>query len=109
MEGREMRTRKSYFGMKNNGTRKAMSKRLLSLMVVTLLTVGSASAQIFLDDETLTNRGWLGDMDDLGNIIPFHEVEWDQAEGYVPIGSGVMLLTVLGGAYLIGKKRREED
>lgn len=103
-----MRTRKSYFGMNNNGTRKAMSKRLLSLMVVTLLTVGSASAQIFLDDETLTNRGWLGDMDDIGNIVPFHEVEWDQAS-YVPMGSGVMLLTVLGGAYLLGKKRREED
>ena len=41
------------------------------------------------------------------SIIPFHEVEWDQAN-YAPTGGGILLLTALGGAYLIGKRRKEE-
>ena len=97
-----MRTRKE-----NSKNRKAMNKRLAALMVAMLLTTAPAMAQIFLDDESLTNRGWLGDMDELGNIVPFHEVEWDQAN-YAPAGGGIMLLTVLGGAYLVGKRRKED-
>ena len=91
---------------KNNTTRRAMNKRVLTLAIAMLLAA-PAMAQIFLDDESLTNRGWLGDMDELGNIIPFHEVEWDQAN-YAPAGGGILLLTVLGGAYLLGKRRKED-
>ena len=91
---------------KNNTTKRAMNKRVLTLAIAMLLTA-PAMAQIFLDDESLTNRGWLGDMDELGNIIPFHEVEWDQAN-YAPAGGGILLLTVLGGAYLLGKRRKED-
>ena len=101
-----MRTRKNNIGT-NKATRRAMNKRVLTLAMATLLTVGTATAQIFLDDESLTNRGWLGDMDELGNIIPFHEVDWDQAN-YAPAGGGILLLAALGGAYLLGKKRTEE-
>ena len=100
-----MRTRKE--NTVKNANRKAMNKRLIALMVAVLMTTGTAMAQIFLDDESLTNRGWLGDMDELGNIIPFHEVEWDQAN-FTPTGGGILMLTVLGGAYLLGKRRREE-
>ena len=100
-----MRTRKE--NTVKNANRKAMNKRLIALMVAVLMTTGTAMAQIFLDDESLTNRGWLGDMDELGNIIPFHEVEWDQAN-YAPTGGGIMMLAVLGGAYLLGKRRKEE-
>ena len=91
---------------KNNTTRRAMNKRVLTLAMAMLLAA-PAMAQIFLDDESLTNRGWLGDMDELGNIIPFHEVEWDQAN-YAPAGGGILLLTALGGAYLLGKRRKED-
>ena len=91
---------------KNNTMKRAMNKRVLTLAIAMLLAAPAAMAQIFLDDESLTNRGWLGDMDELGNIIPFHEVEWDQAN-YAPTGGGILLLTVLGGAYLLGKKRKD--
>jgi hypothetical protein len=30
-------------------------------------------------------------------------------DGIAPLGSGILLLSVLGGAYLIGKKRKEEE
>ena len=91
---------------KNNTMKRAMNKRVLTLAMAMLLAAPAAMAQIFLDDESLTNRGWLGDMDELGNIIPFHEVEWDQAN-YAPTGGGILLLTMLGGAYLFGKKRKD--
>ena len=91
---------------KNNTTKRAMNKRVLTLAIAMLLAA-PAMAQIFLDDESLTKRGWLGDMDELGNIIPFHEVEWDQAN-YAPAGGGILLLTALGGAYLLGKRRKED-
>lgn len=101
-----MRTRKE--NASKRAMKRAMNKKLAALTVGMLLLSAPAMAQIFLDDEMLTNRGWLGQMDSLGNIIPFHEVDWDQAN-YTPTGGGIMLLTVLGGAYLIGKRRKEDQ
>ena len=97
-----MRTRNT-----NNRSAKTMKKSLLVIAMMTLLTAGPVTAQIFLDDESLSQRGWLGTMDELGNIIPFHEVDWDQAN-YAPTGGGILLLGLLGGTYLVGKKRKEE-
>ena len=83
-----------------------MKKRVFAILTMTFLMVVPATAQIFLDDESLTNR--IGEMDELGNIVPFHGVEHDQANQYAPIGDGVLLLTVLGGAYLLGKSHKGE-
>lgn len=83
-----------------------MKKRVFAILTMTFLMVVPATAQIFLDDESLTNR--MGEMDELGNIVPFHGVEWDQANQFAPIGGGVLLLTVLGGAYLLGKSHKGE-
>lgn len=94
--------------MRTNSKRpNEMKKRVFAILMMTMLSVVPATAQIFLDDESLTNR--CGEMDEMGNIVPFHEVEWDQAEAFAPIGSGVLLLTVLGGAYLLGKRRKEGE
>lgn len=101
-----MRTRKE--NASNRAMKRAMNKKLAALTVAMLLLSATAMAQIFLDDETLTNRGWLGQMDSIGNIIPFHEVDWDQAS-YTPTGGGIMLLGLLGGAYLVGKRRKEDQ
>lgn len=102
-----MRTRKE--NASNRAMKKAMNKKLAALTVAMLLLSAPAMAQIFLDDESLTYRdGWLGQMDSIGNIIPFHEVDWDQAS-YTPTGGGIMLLGLLGGAYLVGKRRKEDQ
>ena len=83
-----------------------MNKKVLTLAIALLLTA-PAMAQIFLDDESMTNYGWLGDMDELGNIVPFQEVTRVKSN-FAPTGSGILLLTVLGGAYLFGKRHKEE-
>ena len=76
-----------------------MKKKLIAFAAVVLMTMGTATAQIFLDDEMLANRGWLGDIDEMGNVVPFQELEVEKAT-YTPVGNGIFALTVLGGAYL---------
>ena len=85
-----------------------MRKGFFAIALLTLLASGTAHAQIFLDDESLSQRGWLGEMDELGNIVPFHEVDWDQAN-YATLGGGSLLLGILGGAFLINKKRKNHE
>lgn len=88
-----------------------MKKRIASTMAILVLSLGismTANAQIFLDDDDPNLRG-AGDGDmEIGNIIPQHGVEWDQAN-YAPLGGGIVLLSVLGGAYLLGKRRKEQE
>ena len=38
-------------------------------------------------------------------LLPQHGVDTNQP---APLGSGIVLLAALGGAYLVGKRRREE-
>ena len=40
-------------------------------------------------------------------ILPYHNLATNQ-DANAPVGSGIAVLAVLGGAYLVGKKRREE-
>ena len=49
----------------------------------------------------------LTDGDVITPALPQHNQPGDQ-DADAPLGSGIALLTVLGGAYLVGKKRREE-
>lgn len=84
-----------------------MKKIFGMLALVAALTV-PAKAQVFLDDEDMNVRGNGDGNMDIGNIIPQHGVEWDQAN-YTPVGEGVLLLGLLGGAYLLGKKRKNEE
>ena len=84
-----------------------MRKRIVSAMAILALVLGTTmtvKAQIFLDDEDMNVRGNGNGNMDIGNIIPQHGVDWDQAN-YTPVGEGILLLSVLGGAYLLGKKK----
>ena len=92
----------------NNKRDNGMRKGAIAIALAALLATGTAHAQIFLDDESLSQRGWLGEMDELGNIVPFHEVDWDQAN-YATLGGGSLLLGILGGAFLINKKRKNHE
>lgn len=82
-------------------------KKIFATLAMALLLAVPASAQIFIDDEDMNNRGNGDGNMDIGNLIPQHGVEWDQAN-FTPIGEGILLLSVLGGAYLIGKKRKKD-
>ena len=63
--------------------------------------------KVFLTQEDLDSERD-GQWEDIGLIIPIHEVDFDQAEPYVPVGSGIAMLATLGGAYLLGKRKKED-
>ena len=43
-----------------------------------------------------------------GMLLPSHNLETNQNADPAPLGSGIAVLTLLGGAYLVGRRRREE-
>ena len=85
-----------------------MKKTLITLTALAaLLFCGmTAQAQVFLDDEDMSQslRADRTNDPDLP-VIPELNVTFDQ---YAPLGGEVLLLGLLGGAYLLGKKRKEE-
>ena len=83
-----------------------MKKIIMTIAIATMMAV-PASAQIFMDDDDINNRD-ATDPVEPGAIIPEQNVTYDQYEPYVPVGEGALLLAGLAGAYLIGKRRKEE-
>ena len=60
---------------------------------------------VFLTQEDLDSERD-GQWEDIGLIVPIHLSDFDQAEPFTPVGSGIALLAALGGAYLLKKKRK---
>ena len=82
----------------------------LALTIAIVLGLGMTS---FADPNGggLFNRGEAIEVnrDEIFPMLPDHGWNTNQdANEETPVGSGIVLLSVLGGAYLIGKKRREE-
>jgi len=85
-----------------------MKKRIHILLAALLMAMAiPMQAQIVTmdDEENFRNPG---DLEEWGRI-PQHGVEYDQYNAIAPIGEGLFVLAALGGAYLIGKKRKEEQ
>ena len=81
-----------------NNIRKAALTVALGLMMGL-----SASAQVFMLGEDNKRQGT--DINGEHSNVIYHGSINDQTN-YVPIGSGTLLLMALGGAYLMGKKRK---
>ena len=58
-----------------------------------------------IDDEEFYGAGYYRDGGMLTPGLPNHNLGDNQD---APVGSGIVLLTALGGAYLVAKKRKEE-
>ena len=91
--------------MKNAKENRIMRKSII-LLVTMLMMALPMSAQVFLTQEDLDSERD-GQWQDIGLIIPIHESDFDQAEPFAPVGSGIAVLTVLGGVYLIGKRKKD--
>ena len=84
-----------------------MKKLIIAITTVLMLASAPAMAQVFLDDEDFNNRA-NGSSDVPGAIIPEQDVTYDQFQPYVPVGEGILLLAGLAGAYLVGKRKKED-
>ena len=82
-----------------------MKKLILAITTVLMLVSAPAMAQVFLDDDDQFGNRANVSQDEFGVMVPSQNAEIDQ---YIPLGDGIVLLSVLGGAYLIGKKRKND-
>ena len=83
------------------------TKKVFMLMAAMLLLSMPLRSQVFLTQEDLDSERD-AEWEDIGLIIPIHEVDFDQAEPFAPVGSGIAMLAALGGAYLLGKRKKED-
>ena len=88
-----------------------MKKTLLTIAIVLGLGLtsfaGPNSGGLFQRgaDREETNIWFRGDGSMLSPGLPDHNLNGNQD---APLGTGIAVLTALGAAYLVGKKRREE-
>ena len=83
---------------------KEMMRKILVLMAVLMLFVGPMKAQIFIADDEFEGTLRLEE-DEFVLFVPNQGHDGDQ---FVPISDGLLGLTVLGGAYLLTKRKKEE-
>lgn len=80
-----------------------MKKRIHILLAALLMAMAiPMQAQILTMDDEENNRAG----ENLGRI-PDQWQTHDQAMEFAPIGEGLLVLAALGGAYLIGRRRKE--
>ena len=81
-----------------------MKKKIVTIVIALMLSSIPAMAQIFMSDEDLQNNR-VGSTH-LGMDLPgtYNSGE----DWYAPVGSGAVLLAGLAGAYLLGKRHKNE-
>jgi hypothetical protein len=91
-----------------------MKKRIISVMAVLAMLCGPAMMQIaeaqniFESNEDL-KKSLRGSSDEEENdVISLEDRDGDiSLENFAPLSGGILVLGCLGGAYLIGKKRKD--
>ena len=86
-------------------------------VALTIAIVLGLSMTTFADGGGLFQRGTTpeqeagffgkGNRDGAMPALPNHNLQTDQ-DADAPLGTGIAVLAVLGGAYLVGKKRKEK-
>ena len=83
-----------------------MKNKLIAIVAVLLMTVGTAFSQVILTDEDF-NHNRANTDPEFGVMVPMQNVNMDQWK-QAPLGSGVLLLAGLGAAYVLRKRKQEE-
>ncbi len=79
-----------------------------TILVLGLMIATSMQAQILVMEGEQNNlRNVTTDNGDLNNVL-FHESQNDQTN-FTPLGDGIMLLSLLGGAYLVSKRKNKKN
>ena len=96
-----------------------MKTRNLTLTVILAALLGLSvptQAQVFIQEEGMESssrillQGGLPDPDDPGDDNTGDHGGTGQGTGeYTPLGGGILVLGCLGGAYLLGRRRKERE
>ena len=83
---------------------KRLNKNIVVLLTFLMLSVVPMKAQVFIMDDEFEGVLRHGESEFV-LVAPNEGHDGDQ---YVPIGEGVLLLTTLGGAYLLTKRKKSD-
>ncbi len=83
---------------------KKMNKRIVVLLTALMLMAGTMNAQIFIADDEFEGTMRLEDEE----FVLFVPPQGYDADQFAPIGNGMLALTVLGGAYLLTKRKKQK-
>ena len=84
---------------------KYIKKRFIVILTLLLLATGSLYAQVFIMDDEVEGNIRVG-ASSFELPAPYQGGDLDQ---YLPLGDGVLLLTALGGAYLLKKRKKSKS
>ena len=81
-------------------------KKAIMIAAALMMFAATAKAQVFIldDDEFAKNRT----TSDGGMLVDLPQIYNSGEDWYVPAGEGIFVLAGLAGAYLLGKRRKEE-
>ena len=83
-----------------------MKKRIIAITAAMMMFAAPAMAQVFLDDEYV-NSNRAGESS--SQLLINNPAVYDSgSDWYAPVGEGIFVLAGLAGAYLLGKRKREE-
>ena len=82
-----------------------MKRLIMTIAIGMMMVTTSAKAQVFIDDDDVNANRNGSSSPALGVFVPEQDVDYDQ---YTPVGGGLLLLTGMAGAYLMGKRKKEE-
>ena len=83
---------------------KKMMKKTVVLLTVLFMAVVPLKAQVFIADDEFEGMMRLAESEYV-LVVPNQASDADQ---YLPLGDGVLLLAGLGGAYLLRKRKKKE-
>lgn len=84
---------------------KNMNRKIVLFVTALLLMAGSLKAQVYIMDEEFEGAMRNG-YEDFGLTVPYEGGDTDQE--YVPVGEGLLALSLLGGAYLLTKRKKNK-
>ena len=81
-------------------------KKAIMIAAALMMFAATAKAQVFIidDDEFTKNRA----TSDGGMLVDLPQIYNSGEDWYVPAGEGIFVLAGLAGAYLLGKRHKEE-
>ena len=82
-------------------------KKLIAIIAALMLATAPAMSQVFIMDEDEYNNGRSTMSEEqFGVMVPSQGVDYDQWK-FSPLGEGIVVLAGLAGAYLLGKRKKE--
>ena len=82
-------------------------KKVIMIAAAQMMFAATAKAQVFIidDDEFTKNRA----TSDGGMLVDLPQIYNSGEDWFVPAGEGIFVLAGLAGAYLLGKRKKEQE